>query len=108
MAEGAWGGAHVRLNVRGGGAELEFDCARGEITAPFETDAAGRFDLPGTFRREGASIRVGKTPGSRPARYSGRVEGRAMTLTVKLTETDQTPDTYTLTRGSEGRLWKCR
>ncbi|MFN2481264.1 MAG: hypothetical protein ABR554_07340 [Pyrinomonadaceae bacterium] len=105
---GVWGGAHVRLSAREGGAALAFDCARGEITAPFKTDAEGRFDLPGTYTREAVSIRIGKTPAARPARYSGRVEGQAMTLVVKLTDTDQSPGTYTLARGSEGRLWKCR
>lgn len=109
VAEGVWGGAHVRLNVREGGAELEFDCARGEISAPFETDAEGRFDLPGTFTREShGPIRIGKMPSARPARYSGRVAGRTMTLGVKLADAAQPLETYTLSRGSEGRLWKCR
>jgi hypothetical protein len=109
VAEGVWGGAHVRMSVGKDGAELEFDCARGEIGAPFKTDDEGRFELPGTFtRRSPGAIRVGKTPAPQPALYSGRVEGRTMTLSVKLTDTDQTLDTYTLARGSEGRLWKCR
>ncbi len=106
-----WGGPHVRLNVRegGGGAELEFDCARGEIVEPLKPDADGRFDLPGTFTRQSPGpIRVGLTPSARPARYSGRVEGRTMTFSIKLTDTDQETETFTLTRGSEGRLWKCR
>jgi hypothetical protein len=90
---GTWGGAHVRLDARADGAALEFDCAHGEIVEPFATDAEGRFDLP----------RV-----SRAARYGGRVEGRAMTLTVTLTDNGQTLDTFALTRGSEGHLWKCR
>jgi hypothetical protein len=109
VAEGLWGGAHVRLNVREDGAGLEFDCARGEISAPFKTDAEGRFDLPGTFTRQSPGpIRIGITPSAQPARYSGRVEGETMTLSLKLTGTDKALDTYTLTRGSEGRLRKCR
>jgi hypothetical protein len=31
-----------------------------------------------------------------------------MTLAVRLVGSDQTPEAYTLTRGGEGRLWKCR
>lgn len=109
VIEGMWGGAHVRLNVRAGGAELEFDCAHGEIGEPLKTDAEGRFDLPGTFTRQGPGpIRVGLTPAARPARYVGRVEGRTMTFSMKFTDREQETETFTLTRGSEGRLWKCR
>ena len=103
-----WGGEHVRLTEREGGASLEFDCAGGEITRPLRPDAEGRFDLPGTFTRKSPGARrVGLTPAARPARYSGRVEGQTMTLTVTLAETDQPPETYTLTRGGAGRLGKC-
>src|ERR1044071_4820617 len=49
VAEGMWGGAHLRMSVTGDGAALEFDCASGRIGAPFETDSEGRFDLPGTY-----------------------------------------------------------
>jgi hypothetical protein len=41
-------------------------------------------------------------------RYSGRIEGKTMTLSVNLTEPDEALGTYTLTQGSEGCLWKCR
>jgi hypothetical protein len=103
-----WGGPHVRLTMKTGGAELEFDCAHGEITTPIEPDAEGRFDVPGTFVREGGPTRTDRSRSGRPARYSGRIERDTMTLNVKLVDTDQSIETFTLTRGSEGRLWKCR
>lgn len=106
---GMWGGQHVRLVVEGDGATLEFDCARGAINAPFVTDAEGRFDLPGTLTREsGGPIRIGMEPKPQPARYSGRVEGATMTLTLKLKGDAQPPESYTLARGSEGHIVKCR
>lgn len=109
LAEGPWGGAHLRLNVSGNGAALEFDCAHGEITVPFETDTEGRFDLSGTYTREGPGpIRIGREPTARPARYAGRVEGERMTLSVKLEGADKPLAQYTLTRGDEGRVVKCR
>lgn len=107
--EDVWGGDHVRLMVREGGAALEFDCARGVIAETLKTDAEGRFDLPGTFTRQSPGpIRVGLAPAARPARYVGQIEGRTMTFRVKLTDTNQETEVFTLTRGSEGRLWKCR
>lgn len=109
VAEGLWGGRHVSMDVTEEGARLEFDCARGQIDAPFETDADGRFDLPGTYTRHGPGpIRVGKTPTARPARYSGRVEGSRMTLSVRLANSDKPLAEYTLTRGERGRVVKCR
>src|SRR5215210_5295513 len=109
VAEGLWGGMHVRMSVRADGAYLEFDCARGQIGAPFETDAEGRFDLPGTYTRQGPGpIRIGREPTARPARYAGRVEGERMTLSIRLEGSDEPLAEYTLTRGVAGRVVKCR
>jgi len=103
-----WGGDHVRLKLRPDAADLEFDCAHGTIDAPLKTDAEGRFDLPGRFLRDSAGpIRSEREP-PHPARYSGRIEGTSMTLNIKLTDINQTLQTFTLTKGSMGRLWKCR
>ncbi|HEX8335154.1 MAG TPA: hypothetical protein VF621_00400 [Pyrinomonadaceae bacterium] len=109
VAEGLWGGQHVRMSAGEEGARLEFDCARGQIDAPFETDAEGRFDLPGTYTRQGPGpVRVGRAPSARPARYKGRVEGERMTLSVTLEGSDKPLAEYTLTRGSRGNVFKCR
>ncbi len=109
VASGVWGGEHVRMNVRADGASIEYDCAHGTIDETLELDAEGRFDAKGTHVREGPGpIRVGKLPPSRPARYTGRVSGDEMSLTLTLTDTSQVVGTYTLTRGSEGFIRKCR
>jgi hypothetical protein len=109
VAEGLWGGAHLRVSVGREGAQLEFDCAHGAINAPFVLDAEGRFDLPGTYTREGPGpIRIGREPTARPARYAGRVEGGRMTLSVRLEGADKPLGEYTLARGKEGRVVKCR
>jgi hypothetical protein len=109
LAEGPWGGDHVRLRVREGGAEVEFDCAHGTLAETLALDAEGRFDVSGTYVREGPGpIRLNRLPSARPARYSGRVEGQTMTLSVKFNDNSQALDALTLARGSEGRLWKCR
>jgi hypothetical protein len=109
VAEGLWGGARLRLSVTGEGAQLEFDCAHGAISVPLRIDAGGRFDLPGTYTREGPGpIRIGRVPAARPARYAGRVEGARMTLSVRLEGADKPLGEYTLKRGAEGRIVKCR
>lgn len=106
--EVVWGGPHVRLVLTSGGAEIEFDCAHGEIKEPLKRDEQGRFNVAGTFVREGGPVRSDESSAVRPARYSGRVEGDKMTLTVTLTDSNEKLDEFSLTRGSDGRLWKCK
>lgn len=108
VREGAWGGQSIRLVVHADTVDVEFDCAHGKITAKFEIGSNGEFDLPGTFVRErGGPTRANETGTEEAARYSGRIDGEKMTLTVKLTKTDQPADTFTLTKGSSGRIRKC-
>jgi len=108
VAAGVWNGEHVILEVKEGGATVEFDCAHGFIKQPVSLDKAGRFNVRGAFAFEqGGAVTPGGAGGERPARYAGRVEGRRMTLTVTLTDNNQVVDTFTLTRGGEYQVTKC-
>ncbi len=102
-----WGGPHAQLLMTETGAELEFDCAHGRINSRLKPDSEGNFDIEGTFQREGGPTRSDADSG-RPARYVGKIVGDTMTLKVHLTETNQTTEEFSLTRGRNGRLWKCR
>jgi hypothetical protein len=108
LAAGTWGGQHIRLSVRADGAEVEFDCASGTLAGPLTLSADGRFDARGTFMREGGPTRIDANRTGQAARFEGHVSGRQLTLKVTLTDTAQDAGTFTLTHGSEGRLWKCR
>jgi hypothetical protein len=108
VGEGIWGGEHIRLEVRAGGAEVEYDCGRGTV-GEMALDAEGRFDARGTHTPErGGPVRLGREARGLPARYTGRVEGKTMTLNVTLTGTDEDLGTFTLTRGAPPELVKCR
>ncbi len=107
LAAGVWGGAHARMEVVEGSVNFEFDCGTGRIDRPVALDGEGRFDLKGTFIVEHAGpIRRDEKENVRAARYSGRVRGETLTLTVALDGAEA--NIYTLTRGNEGRLMKCR
>lgn len=109
LAEGTWGALHVALKVSAESATIEYDCARGTIRGPLEVDRRGRFTWEGTHRAEHAGpIRDDEKPSDRPARYSGSVNDKIMTLNVTLTDTNQTLGPFTLTHGDSGRLFKCR
>jgi hypothetical protein len=108
VATGIWGGEHIRMQVTESGARIEYDCAHGSVDEPLALDHEGHLDVKGTHARErGGPVRRGDKPNSRPARYTGRVEGRTLTLTVTLTDSDESAGTFTLTQGEQGRIRKC-
>ncbi len=104
-----WGGEHVRIEFNNGEARVDFDCAHCTITDPLKTDPEGHFALNGTYVREGPGpIRLNVPRVSQPARYSGTIKGEEMSLSVTLNNNSQELGTFTLTRGSEGLIRKCR
>lgn len=105
---GTWGGPHVQMDVERDGARLEFDCAHGATDGPLALGNDGRFDLKGYFVAErGGPVRAGHQEKRLPARYTGRVDGKTMTLDVTLTEAGDHIGTFTLTHGQAARLMKC-
>jgi hypothetical protein len=107
LAPGVWGGEHVTLQISEVGGDAEFDCAHGQITQPIVVDGNGNFNLAGTFTAEhGGPVRRDEQTPDTPARYSGHVDGSAMSLTVKVG--NETVGTYALSRGAQARLTKCR
>ncbi len=105
---GLWGGEHIRMQVSDEGARIEYDCAHGTISEPLVTDSGGRFDVKGSHTKErGGPVREGEHSDGQPARYSGRIDGQAMTLTVTLAERKETVGTFNLTYGKSPRIVKC-
>ncbi|HET9793596.1 MAG TPA: hypothetical protein VFS34_03965 [Thermoanaerobaculia bacterium] len=109
IPRGKWGGEHVTLEVSASGAVIQFDCAHGAIPAPLALDSNGRFQLSGDFVAEhGGPIRVGEVEKHQAVRYSGRVRGRTMTLSVELGGDQEGVGPFTLELGSDGRIVRCR
>ena len=109
MSTGAWGAPHIRIDVEKNAATIDYDCANGTIDGPLTFDRKGNFTWHGSHHHEGPGpIRVGHEMKGRPALYTGSIKGDKMTLTVKLTDTNEVVETYTLKRGGFGRVFKCR
>jgi hypothetical protein len=105
---GTWGGDHVTLTVVDTGSHVEFDCAHGDIPGPLTVNIRNAFSVSGTFGRDtGGPVRIGQVPDSHPAVYFGSVTVATMVLTVQVTDTNEVIGTFTLTRGSTGRVLKC-
>ncbi|HEX8852205.1 MAG TPA: hypothetical protein VF754_01890 [Pyrinomonadaceae bacterium] len=109
VAAGIWGGEHISLEVTEGGARIEYDCAHGTIDRALSLDRRGRFDVKGTHVEErGGPVREGASERGYPVRFTGQVSGRKMKLTVRRTDTKELIGTFTLVRGQEPFLVKCR
>jgi hypothetical protein len=105
---GSWGGEHILLTVTDKGATFEIDCAHGTIDEPLALDANSRFSARGVYIRErGGPEREGQRPDSHPARYTGWSDGKTMTLTITLTDADQTIGEFNLALGRDPQMTKC-
>ena len=109
LPKGAWGGEHISMEVTSAGANFEYDCAQGNIDRSVELDRNGSFEIMGTYVMEsGGPVTSESKPNSHPARYKGHVKDNKMTLTVTLTDSQVQVGTFTLVRGQEPKLFKCR
>ena len=108
VATGTWGGDHIAMEATDKGAQVEFDCAHGSIDEPLTLDDDGRFDAKGLYAAESPGPqREDQNRQGRPARYTGRVQGRTMTLTISLAESGETVGPFTLTRDRTSKITKC-
>ena len=104
---GNWGGPHINMNVGAKSAMIEYDCASGVIQGPLIVDRDGNFNLRGIHRIErGGPVRADEKPNEVPATYTGSIKGNTMTLNLRLSDSDE--ETFTLEKGKEGELFKCK
>ena len=107
LAEGSWGGPHIQMTVGPQGVALELDCAHGEITEPIVIGRDGRFRASGTYVPEhGGPAREGDETSARAAVYTGRVEGKTLSLGIAY-ENGEEVGTFQLVHGRAGRITKC-
>ncbi|HUX34356.1 MAG TPA: hypothetical protein VMV51_10855 [Gemmatimonadaceae bacterium] len=106
---GSWGGLHAGMIVSDTGAEIEYDCGAGRITAPLLLTGHGDFDLPGVYIRGGPGP-VPITDSLLPhyaARYTGHTDGRTMSLTMSVLSDSIPEQTFTLSYGGNPQVFKC-
>lgn len=109
LAEGLWGGEHIRMEVTAEHTKIEFDCAHATVSSKILIDPRGRFAVKGThFEEHGGPSRQGEEGHGYPVQFSGTVKGKNIKLTVMRTDTKELLGTFSLTHGREPELVKCR
>ena len=106
VPEGSWGGEHVGLRVGPAGAAVDLDCAHGEITVPMRLDPDGGYSLPGYYVRDVGPAEVPEN--RRPATYSGRSDGRSLTLSFILAGGEESGGPFTAFPGAPAQVQECR
>lgn len=105
--QGRWGGDHARLVLGSDGGRLQLDCATGVITGPVVVAADGTFTATGRFDEHAPGPQPADTaPQGRVARYSGRLAGDALTLSVQA-DGSAGPQVFHLRSGVEVKLARC-
>ncbi len=101
---GTWGGENAALMADDTSAHIHIGCTYGNVHQQIIPDASGRFDVPGEQNITAHPVDRGIL---HPARFSGRVSGGTMTLTVTLIDTTVTLGPVRLAYGKEARMGPC-
>lgn len=101
---GTWGGDNAGLIATDSSAHVHIGCTVGDVHQQLVADSSGRFDVPGIYNITAYPVYRGP---DHPARFSGRIVGREMSLTVTLTDTAVTLGPVLLTFGKEPRMGPC-
>jgi len=107
VANGMWGGIHLRMEVLDSGAELEFDCGSATVTEPIEVGSDGRFHVSGTFKQGEFGPTREDGPGAREATFTGSLEGNTLNIEMVLSGEDRVQK-FTVTHGRPAKLVKCK
>jgi hypothetical protein len=109
LPAGVWGGKHISLEVTKTGGSLEYDCAHGTIDEKIILDGKGQFRVSGTHVEEhGGPTRQSEKSGGYPVVYTGQVRDGKMKLSILRKDNKKVVGTFTLVRGQEPFIVKCR
>ncbi|MEK7829763.1 MAG: hypothetical protein AAB401_01680 [Acidobacteriota bacterium] len=106
---GLWGGKRAGLEVTKNGGSIEFDCAHLTFEGKLRPDRQGRFSVTGTYVEEHPGpVRQSDNASSYSVLLIGQIKGEKMKLSIKRSDNKKAIGTYSLTRGQEAFIVKCR
>jgi hypothetical protein len=101
---GTWGGENAGMIVTGTDIHVHIGCTLGDAVGPIHPDADGRFEIDATYNVDAYPVDRGIT---HPAKFSGRIIGSTMTLTVTLTDNARVLGPVALVYGKEPKMGPC-
>lgn len=101
---GTWGGENAGLIATDTSAHVHIGCTLGDTKGQIVVDGDGRFVMTGTYNVDAYPIDRGIT---HPARFTGQISGKTMTLSVELTDTGRQLGPVVLTLGKEPTMGPC-
>lgn len=95
---GQWGGKEASLTLTAAGGTVAYLCGAGTIDSAWTLTNEGHFAAFGSHYFGGGPVPPGGSP-PHPARFSGQVDGSFLTLTVFVTDLNDTLGPFQLIRG---------
>jgi len=109
LTPGVWGGVHISMEVTAQGSTIELDCAHATIGQSITLDRGGRFAVTGFYVPEhGGPVRRDETATGYPVQFSGRLNGKRLTLSIRKSDTRASIGAFTLRFGTQSTVRKCR
>ncbi len=102
--DGTWGGENAGLIASDTVAHVHIGCTLGYTKGRIRVTLDGSFEATGTYNVDAYPIDRGIV---HPARFSGRVSGKSMTLTVVLTDDGRQLGPVSLVLGKEPVMGPC-
>jgi hypothetical protein len=84
LAEGDWGGENAGVIVTASSVHVHVGCTFGDVAGKITLDESGSFSVDGSYVLRAYPIAVGP---SLPARFTGRVRGGSLTLSIAVNDT---------------------
>ena len=104
MVSGTWGTNGAGLMADDTSAHVHIGCTYGDVHEPIVLDMSSRFDVAGEQNITAYPVDLGVL---HPARFTGSIDGRTMTLKVTLTDTAVTLGPVVLTFDKEPVMGPC-
>jgi hypothetical protein len=108
LANGKWGGVNIELDVTDSGAQLQFNCAHGNIQGRIMTTPDGRFEATGEVI---GYIGVEPPPNWRPIRipaiYNGTITQNSLSIRITEQLTGKEIATFNLTKDADATFTAC-
>ena len=104
LVQGTWGGDNAGVIVTDSSAHVHIGCTVGDTKGRIVVGSDGHFEATGLYNITAYPVYRGP---DHPARFTGTVAGRVMTLTVALTDTAVTLGPVKLIYGATPQMGPC-